>query len=327
MEKRQGKRLLITFTLALTLLLAACTTTSVADTPSAPPATAEPATTAAPILPSPTSTITSTPTVTSTPTPPPCTDTHGTLEEKTVSAPSLKGDLAYLVYLPPCYDPNREDGYLSVYLIHGQTYSPQQWVDLGLVEIADRLFSEKIADPYLIVMPHELNGFADPYHAGFGPAIIENLVPAVDRDYNTCTDRDCRAIGGISRGGGWAIYLGYTNLKLFSRIGGHSAVPYIGIDSFISRAKEANLEIPYPELKMDYGRGDNWLHFALAFEKYLIAKEIPYTMEMDSGYHDETYWKRHLENYLRWYGNAPLIPLSTATPWPTLSGPRATPTP
>ena len=52
---------------------------------------------------------------------------------------------------------------------------------------------------------------------------LEELIPAVERDFCTRNDRDHRAIGGISRGGFWAYSLALRHPDIFGIVGGHSA--------------------------------------------------------------------------------------------------------
>ena len=49
---------------------------------------------------------------------------------------------------------------------------------------------------------------------------MKNLVPYVDTHYNTCAERDCRAIGGLSRGAQWALRIGLAEWQTFGAIGG-----------------------------------------------------------------------------------------------------------
>ena len=102
-----------------------------------------------------------------------------------------------------------------LYFLHGQLGSEKQWQELGAPEAADELIAAGRIRPYLIVMPDEDDNLTDPTTSRFPDMIIQELIPWVDSQYSTCTDRECRAIGGLSRGGGWAMNLALQHWELF----------------------------------------------------------------------------------------------------------------
>src|SRR4030095_1382423 len=57
---------------------------------------------------------------------------------------------------------------------------------------------------------------------GFGRRLVDQLIPYIDSTYRTFPDRNQRAIGGMSRGAGWALRLGLAHLDLFSALRLHS---------------------------------------------------------------------------------------------------------
>ncbi len=68
-------------------------------------------------------------------------------------------------------------------------------------------------------MPYEEYSLEDPADSSFGKLITQGLLPWLDQHYNTCTERACRAIGGMSRGAAWAVRLGFTDWKDFGEVG------------------------------------------------------------------------------------------------------------
>ncbi|HET9590020.1 MAG TPA: alpha/beta hydrolase-fold protein, partial [Anaerolineales bacterium] len=115
----------------------------------------------------------------------------------------------FLIYLPPCYDANTDKRYPVLYLLHGQTYRADQWIRLGAVEVLDDLILSGESIPFIVVFPDDRywNLAAG---AGFGERLVDKLVPYSDLTYRTLPERDQRAIGGLSRGAGWALQLGLT---------------------------------------------------------------------------------------------------------------------
>jgi enterochelin esterase-like enzyme len=132
--------------------------------------------------------------------------------------------------------------------------------------------------------------------------LIYDLIPRIDTDYRTIPDRQYRAIGGISRGGNWAIHLGLSYWGFFGSIGAHSTPTFVTDGPKVIRAWLA--EIPFdelPRLFLDAGENDTWLAYTLKFEQVLDEEGIPHEWYLFPGYHEEEYWAAHLEQYIRWY--------------------------
>ena len=134
-------------------------------------------------VPSPTATATATasPTPTpspSTPTPLTCLTEPGLVKQDVVS--TTKPPQEFIIYLPPCYENSVDKRYPVLYLLHGQTYTQDQWVRLGAPGIADRIIHANESMPFIMVFPDDRywNSEAGP---GFGDRFINNLIPYVDQ--------------------------------------------------------------------------------------------------------------------------------------------------
>ena len=91
-----------------------------------------------PVFPTATQTFTpSPPTQTPTVTPLTCLNQPGRAETGVVQ--ETKPPQEFIIYLPPCYHQKPDERYPTLYLLHGQTYTADQWVRLCAVETADRL--------------------------------------------------------------------------------------------------------------------------------------------------------------------------------------------
>jgi enterochelin esterase-like enzyme len=248
-----------------------------------------------------------TPTQTSTPLPPTPTPTatplgcltqpgsveHGVLQE-------TKPPQQYLIYLPPCYDKKPDVRYPVLYLLHGQTYTDDQWVRLGAVKVMDRLLLNNEISPFIIVFPDDRywNVQAGP---GFGERLVDHLVPYVDQNFRTLADRDHRAIGGMSRGAGWALHLGLERWDLFGTLGLHSLAVFADDRPFLTDWLKKIPPESWPNIFIDMGESDQELGFNSQFENTLIQLGIPHEWHLYPGAHDEAYWGAHVEEYLRWY--------------------------
>lgn len=245
---------------------------------------------------------TASPTMLPSPTPLACLQEGGTVEEKEIEFRPGNPPYAFRLYLPPCYEEQEDPNYPVLVMIHGQTFADDQWDRLGIDEAADALIAEGKARPFLIVMPRERDTFGDIYASPFARGLIEDLLPWIDANYPTCADRSCRAIGGLSRGGAWALRLGMEHWEVFGAIGMHSTPPFIGDrETFLPRWLAAIPADELPRIYMDTGRQDWYLVATSRLEQYLVQAGVPHEWYLFNGTHDEAYWSAHVTDYLGWY--------------------------
>jgi enterochelin esterase-like enzyme len=204
------------------------------------------------------------------------------------------------IYTPPCYDETAEVKYPVLYLLHGQNMDDSFWLSLGAAEIVDEMISNGSA-PFLMVMPFEEKNFDPPTESKFGESIINELIPWVEDHYSVCTERDCRAIGGISRGGGWAMRLAMRNFDTFGAVGGHSLGPMAGDWWQAQKHLETHTPDEYPCIYIDRGEDDFLATDIDSFEKVLASNGIPHEYYINPGKHTVEYWQAHVAEYLQWY--------------------------
>ena len=146
------------------------------------------------------------------------------------------------VYTPPDNDNNPKTRYPVFYLRHGGGEDETGWANQGRADIIlDNLIAEKKAVPMIIVMdkgyamkPGELppqppvQGRPFRLTRTFEEVVINDLIPAVDRTFRTLTDRDHRAMAGLSMGGMQAFTITLAHLDKFAWIGGFSGSGGIG---------------------------------------------------------------------------------------------------
>jgi enterochelin esterase-like enzyme len=130
------------------------------------------------------------------------------------------------VYTPPDYDTNKNTHYPVLYLQHGGGEDERGWVTQGCVNfIMDNLIAEGKAKPMIIVMD---NGNARSPGEGFLASdtfekiMINETIPMIDAIYRTLTDRENRAMAGLSMGGLQTFNITMNNLDKFAWIGGFS---------------------------------------------------------------------------------------------------------
>jgi len=122
----------------------------------------------------------------------------GTIGNDRITNPTQGFDISFQYYLPPCYEKQTDARFPVIYLITMPFEShldPDQNYPMSL---ADRLIHAEKLPPVIIIVPSDK--VAQGYHA----ALAMDLVPYVDKNYNTIRDPRYRGVGGISHGGGIA---------------------------------------------------------------------------------------------------------------------------
>lgn len=204
------------------------------------------------------------------------------------------------MYTPPCYDSEARQTYPLLVLIHGSTFRDDQWDRIGADETADRLISTGEIPPLVILMPRD-RVWRDPPEDMFDEALLEAILPWMEKNYHITSDRENRAVGGLSRGGAWAIHLGIRYPNVFGHIGAHSPTVFWSDTPDLRRlVRETPLDT-LPRIYIDTGKNDFLIESAMWFENMLTEEKIPHEWYLFNGRHEEAYWTAHMEDYLRWY--------------------------
>jgi enterochelin esterase-like enzyme len=142
-----------------------------------------------------------------------------------------------LVYTPPGYDQDARARYPVLYLQHGAGENETGWTRQGRANfILDNLIASRQAVPMIVVMDH---GYATgPAAPGTAPAaaapatpgapqgptafervVVSDLIPTIDGRYRARSDREHRAMAGLSMGSGQTLQITTRNLDTFAWIG------------------------------------------------------------------------------------------------------------
>ena len=234
-------------------------------------------------------------------------DQPGQLSLHLLPVPALDQTLEFYAYLPPCYAASPED-FSTLILLHGQGYKNSQWLELGLVNLADQLILSEQISPLVILLPLERYDLQDPNESNYGKLIMDSLLPWAAEFLPACIERECLGIGGISRGGAWALWLGVKYPERFSAIGMHSAPPFsLGYYGLLYALRDLG-EAKRPHLYLDAGEQDPYYGYISAFHEDLVTLDIQHTWTIAPGEHKNTYWQAHLQAYLLWYGSQLSLP-------------------
>lgn len=137
-------------------------------------------------------------------------------------------DRDYWVYTPASYDPKRKEPYPVLYLLHGLGDESSSWLGVGAANvILDNLIAQAKAKPMIMVTPLGYGtaggGMGGPDMIEyFAKALVEEVMPRVEKTYNVSKDRNQRAIAGLSMGGAEAAFTGLNHLDKFAWIGSFS---------------------------------------------------------------------------------------------------------
>jgi enterochelin esterase family protein len=238
---------------------------------------------------------------------------HGTLETLEYRSESIDRDREAIVYLPPGYGDNPES-YAVLYLLHGAGGDQTTWTDRGQANvILDNLIADGRLDPLVVVMPYgyttrleegERRRGAEDYKTDmeeFAVDMIGDLIPLIESRYRVIADREHRAIGGLSMGGGQSFAIGLTHPELFSRIAGFSSAMQIanspawgGVDmqAVLGNAVAINEQVDL--LWVGCGTEDTLFNANRGFSEQLTEAGVEHTFRVTLGAHTAAVWSRYL---------------------------------
>jgi len=174
-----------------------------------------------------------------------------------------------MVYTPAEYDQKQgfKKRYPVLYLQHGMGEGETSWTLQGKMQhIMDNAIASGEAVPMIVVMESgdikagmgRGQSMAD-YGASFYPVLLNDLIPYIDANFRTKTDRDNRAMAGLSWGGHQTFDIVFNNMDKFAWLGTFSGAIF-GLDlktaynGVFTNADEFNKKIHY--MYMNWGSED-----------------------------------------------------------------------
>ena len=248
-----------------------------------------------------------------------------------VKSKILKMERNYAIYLPSDYDIS-ERSYPVLYLLHGRGDNHSGWVQFGEVKhIADRAIADGIATPMIIVMPDADTKYVGYFNHPNGvynyeDFFFEELIPHIEKKYRCRTEKNYRAIAGLSMGGGGTLAFALHRPDLFAAACPLSAaVPQVSQDlmkaHYVEQVPEKTAseidewykaydilrlvrENPEEDLKavrwyIDCGDDDFLSDGNALLQIELLKRGIPHQFRVRDGAHNWTYWRESLPEVLR----------------------------
>lgn len=133
---------------------------------------------------------------------------HGHVQQVLFPSPSTSSVRRAFVYTPPMYGKNKKQKYPVLYLQHGWGEDETAWTNQGHANrIMDNLIAEGKIEPFIIVMTYGMTndvkfGRLREFTAKeFETVLVDELIPYIDAHFQTKTDKDSRAMAGLSMGG------------------------------------------------------------------------------------------------------------------------------
>jgi enterochelin esterase family protein len=186
---------------------------------------------------------------------------HGAVASVYYDSKTLGGIRRAHVYTPPGYGANTTK-YPVFYLLHGAGDVDDSWTSVGRAGfILDNLIAAGKAKPMIVVMPAgHVNGagaaIGGPATSGatiaqpgqpdpFVNDFVTDLMPYVEKNYRVLTDRQNRAIAGLSMGGYQTLNIAVPHLDQFAYIGVFSSGVFSGMGRGARGAAPAQPAAPF----------------------------------------------------------------------------------
>lgn len=257
---------------------------------------------------------------------------HGKIDTITYDSKTVGTKRRALIYTPPGY--SKKNKYPVLYLLHGIGGDEKEWLNGGKPQvILDNLYAEGKIEPTIVVMPNgramkddratgnifdtaKVRAFAT-----FEKDLLNDLIPFIEKKFSVLTDREHRAIAGLSMGGGQSLNFGLGNLDKFAWVGGFSSAP---------NTKRPEELVPNPEetkqklklLWISCGASDGLITFSKRTHDYLARNNVPHIYYIEPGVHDFKVWKNGLYMFSQLIFKP--VDVSTFSKYPVAGAPAGT---
>lgn len=229
---------------------------------------------------------------------------HGRLEMIEYDSKTVGTRRKMQVYTPPGYSADKK--YPVLYLLHGIGGDETEWVRFAHPEnVLDNLIADGKAVPMIVVMPNGRAQKDDRANAGMGAApafatferdLLDDVIPAIQSRYSVVTNRESRALAGLSMGGGQTLNFGLTHLDTFAWLGGFSSAPNTKRPAeLVPDPAKAKAQLKF--FMLSCGNKDGLISISQSMHAYLKENDVPHVWHVDGNAHDPTHWRNSLYHF------------------------------
>jgi enterochelin esterase family protein len=229
---------------------------------------------------------------------------HGTIHVNFYESKNLGASRVFYVYTPPGYEANQQK-YPVLYLLHGNGQIEASWTWTGRANvIMDNLLADGKIQPMIVVMPygHVPREIKPAPAAPAGPAdaqaiekeLLNGVKPIVEKKYRVLTDRQHRAIAGLSMGAAQSLSIGLHNLDQFAYIGAFSGG---GNKAEWEKTDPAVLNSKLKVLWLGCGTEDAIYPSVKSMDDLLTQKKVKHVFNPSGGGHSWPNWQVYLSKY------------------------------
>ena len=145
------------------------------------------------------------------------------VEYSSLTSPALGRELKFAILLPPSYEKETKRRYPVLYFLHGMNGNEGEFQRRGVAAAVTKLRDEGKIGEMIIVAPAGQNSFYLNAKNGtrYEDAIIQDLIPFIEKNYRTIGTPAGRAIQGLSMGGFGALTLAFKHPEMFSSVTAH----------------------------------------------------------------------------------------------------------
>lgn len=229
---------------------------------------------------------------------------HGKIDTLNYPSQTVGTSRRALVYTPPGY--SSKEKYPVLYLLHGIGGDEQEWLNGGKPQvILDNLVAAKKVVPMIVVMPNgramkddratgnifdsaKVRAFAT-----FEKDLLNDLIPFIEKKFPVYTDREHRALAGLSMGGGQSLNFGLGHLNRFAWVGSFSPAPNTRRpEELVPDPEEARRKLKL--LWISCGDKDGLLRISERTHQYFSQQGVPHIYYIEPGVHDFRVWRNGL---------------------------------
>ena len=143
---------------------------------------------------------------------------HGAVSQRYYFSKTLNTWRRMHVWTPAGYETSKKK--LPVlYLIHGGGDTDNSWPGVGAAGmILDNLLAEGKMEPMIVVMPNGTITNVPNEVPPFAQDMVTDIIPFIESNYPVLTDKEHRAIAGLSMGGMETMETAFNNIDMFTYV-------------------------------------------------------------------------------------------------------------